>query len=198
MRQIQHNWEHHAAKEVASRAGLLGMESLALGSMTASGRGTSSAPGSNAKHGLNQALAQGRLGALAQKVERQALKTGTNLVMVNPGNTSRDCNACKHRDSENRSGEAFQCTACGHEAHADTNAAKNIRDRAVNCWTGYKQRAAGTAAQARKGKGEARGTAGKGGGEPLPAAPVPHGELPRRHATIPATGPPEAKVESCI
>ena len=199
VRHVQDNWEWHAAKEVASLGGLIGMESLKLRNMTASGRGTPSAPGSNAKHGLNQALAQGRLGTLAQKVERQALKAGTNLVMVHPGNTSRDCNACKHRDGDSRSGEAFQCTACGHQNHADTNAARNIRDRASNCWAGYKQqRAAGTAARARKGKGEAPEAASNGGGEPLRATPAPHGELPRRHMTIPATGPPDAPVESCI
>ena len=199
VRNVQDNWEWHTAKEVARSAGLVGMESLKLRNMTGSGRGTSSAPGSNARHGLNQALAQGRLGALAQKRERQALKAGTNVVMVHPGNTSRDCNACQHRDSENRSGEAFRCTACGHQDHADTNAARNIRDRAGNCWAGYHQRrAAGTAAQARKGEGEAPGAAGNGGGEPLRAATAPNGELPRRHMTTRATGPPEAKVESCI
>ena len=66
----------------------------------------------------------------------------------------------------------------------------------VNCRTGYKQRAAGTAAQARKGKGEAPEAAGNGGGEPLRATPALHGELPRRHMTIPPTGPPGGPVES--
>ena len=196
---IQDNWEWHAAKEVARLGGLIGMESLKLRNMTASGRGTSSAPGSNAKHGLNQALAQGRLGTLARKIERRILKDGTHLVMVHPGNTSITCNPCKHRDRESRvEQEVFRCTACGHEAHADTNAAKNIRDRAGNAWAGYRRRAAGTAARARKGKGEAPGAAGNGGGEPLHATPAPNGESPRRHTTTPATGPPDATVESCI
>ena len=199
-RQVQDSWEWHAARKVACLGGLLGMESLKLRNMTASGRGTSSAPGSNAKHGLNAALALGRLGALAGKVLRQALKAGTHLVLVHPGNTSLTCNQCKHRDGKSRLAQAlFQCTSCGYEENADKNASRNIRDRAVSCWTGYRQRRTrGTRVRARKGEGEAPGAAGNGGGEPLRAAPAPNGESPRRHTMTPATGPPGASVESSI
>ena len=78
------------------------MESLKLRNMTASGRGTASAPGSNAKHGLNKSLGEARLGTLGAKIERQCLKNGTNLVMVHPGNTSITCNPCKHKDRKSR------------------------------------------------------------------------------------------------
>ncbi|MFF5211458.1 zinc ribbon domain-containing protein, partial [Streptosporangium sp. NPDC000396] len=46
---------------------------------------------------------------------------------VNPANTSRTCSRCGHCAAENRVSQAvFRCTACGHAAHADVNAARNI------------------------------------------------------------------------
>lgn len=35
-------------------------------------------------------------------------------------------------DAASRNGVRFRCTACGHEAHADTDAARNILRRAVD------------------------------------------------------------------
>jgi transposase len=46
---------------------------------------------------------------------------------VDPRNTSRTCPACGHRVRENRVTLAeFRCVSCGHCAHADVNAARNI------------------------------------------------------------------------
>ena len=157
VRHIQDNWEHHVAQELAGSAGLLGMESLKLRNMTASGRGTASAPGSNAKHGLNKSLGEARLGTLGAKIERQCLKNGTNLVMVHPGNTSITCNPCKHKDRKSRVEQAiFDCTACAHKANADTNASKNIRDRADNAWTGYRNGLRGQRLKPARAKGKLR------------------------------------------
>ena len=44
--------------------------------------------------------------------------------------TSQTCNTCGNRAPENRKNQAvFQCVACGHQANADVNAARNIADR---------------------------------------------------------------------
>jgi hypothetical protein len=52
------------------------------------------------------------------------------LVRVDPRNTSRTCAACGHCAPGNRESQAvFRCEACGHQAHADTNAAANILAR---------------------------------------------------------------------
>jgi putative transposase len=49
------------------------------------------------------------------------------VVKVNPAYTSQTCTACKHVARESRESQAvFRCVACGHQAHADVNAAKNI------------------------------------------------------------------------
>ena len=119
--------------------------------------GTASAPGSNAKHGLNKSLGEARLGTLGAKIERQCLKNGTNLVMVHPGNTSITCNPCKHKDRKSRVEQAiFDCTACAHKANADTNASKNIRDRADNAWTGYRNGLRGQRLKPARAKGKLR------------------------------------------
>lgn len=48
------------------------------------------------------------------------------LILIKPYNTSRICFKCKYCDKANRKEYNFKCLKCGHEDHADTNAAKNI------------------------------------------------------------------------
>jgi len=53
---------------------------------------------------------------------------GVPVVQVDPRNTSRTCAECGHCEKRNRKSQAeFLCKACGHSAHADVNAARNIR-----------------------------------------------------------------------
>ncbi|MFG1706317.1 RNA-guided endonuclease InsQ/TnpB family protein [Nonomuraea sp. M3C6] len=55
------------------------------------------------------------------------VNAGRELIAVNPRNTSRSCARCGHCAKDNRPTQAeFRCTACGHVAHADVNAAINI------------------------------------------------------------------------
>lgn len=65
---------------------------------------------------------------LGSKIGYKAQKYGVPLVYVNPRNTSRRCSCCKHIDKANRPNQStFKCTSCGFSAHADVNAAWNIR-----------------------------------------------------------------------
>jgi transposase len=65
-------------------------------------------------------------------VAYKAKRAGVPVCFVDPRNTSRECAACGRIDKKNRRTQAaFRCTACGHEAHADLNAAANIRKRAL-------------------------------------------------------------------
>ena len=65
-------------------------------------------------------------------VEYKARLAGVAVVLVDPRNTSRTCNACGHCEKGNRKSQAeFVCKHCGHSTNADLNASRNIRDRAA-------------------------------------------------------------------
>lgn len=81
-----------------------------------------------AKAALTRAILASCWGEIFTRLEQKML-----TVRVDPKNTSRICNQCGHTHVRNRESQAvFTCIRCGHEAHADTNAAKNIRDRAIH------------------------------------------------------------------
>lgn len=79
-----------------------------------------------AKHS-NWAFAQ-----LGQYIQYKAKMAGIPVVYVDPRYTSQRCFECGHTEKANRkSQDQFLCCSCGHAAHADVNAAKNIALRAV-------------------------------------------------------------------
>jgi putative transposase len=86
--------------------------------------------GQSRKRGLNRSISDASWGELVLKIEYLAAKRVLVVIKVNPKHTSQKCQNCGHVDASNRDGEKFICTSCGHMAHADINAAKNIRDRA--------------------------------------------------------------------
>jgi len=58
--------------------------------------------------------------------------TGGLLVEVPAAYSSQTCSVCGHVDARSRqSRSAFACVACGHHDHADLNAAKVLKMRAV-------------------------------------------------------------------
>jgi putative transposase len=62
----------------------------------------------------------------------KAQLAGVPVETVDPRNTSRTCAECGHCRASNRKSQSeFVCKACGHRAHADQNAARNIRARAL-------------------------------------------------------------------
>ena len=63
----------------------------------------------------------------------KAQLAGITVEAVDPRNTSRTCAECGHCRKSNRKSQAeFACKVCGHRAHADVNAARNIRARALS------------------------------------------------------------------
>ena len=189
------HFERHAALDVIDGQRLVGVESLRLRNLTASGRGTPTAPGSDAKRGLHRALA-----------ERRALKTGCDLVGVHPGNTSITCNRCGHTDKASRRSQAlFECTRCGHREHADVNAAGNVRDRArarLDAFHAQRQ-----ANHGRRGPSSGSGRSNGQGPATRRTKAVPAHSASRKRGraagprkgmtTQPKTGPPPG-VESCM
>ena len=62
---------------------------------------------------------------------KAALK-GVAVVLIDPRNTSRQCSCCGLIDKRNRPNrDDFRCIGCGVAAPADTNAARNIRQRGL-------------------------------------------------------------------
>ncbi len=65
---------------------------------------------------------------LRQFLTYKARLAGLPVVLVDPRNTSRTCPLCGCIDKKNRATQSqFLCITCGYAAHADCNAAENIR-----------------------------------------------------------------------
>jgi len=87
--------------------------------------------GQSAKKALNRLIRDCSWGELKLKIQSVAEKFGCIVVEVNPKHTSQQCSACGHIDKQNRKGEKFACTNCGHIADADNQAAINIAKRGI-------------------------------------------------------------------
>ncbi len=88
--------------------------------------------GQSAKRGLNRSILDASWGELINKIQYAAAKSGGVLLKVNPRHTSRECSVCGHIDKANRDRERFICTNCSHFDHADLQAARNIKRKAVD------------------------------------------------------------------
>jgi putative transposase len=83
--------------------------------------------GAAAKAGLNRSIHDAGWGTLTSLLSYKAESAGRIVVMVDPHYTSQMCAECGHVEAGNRVNQAeFCCLACGHRAHADVNAARNI------------------------------------------------------------------------
>lgn len=124
----RNDWLHKLSTSIADGHAVFCLEDLKTQNMTRSASGTADIPGRNVrqKAGLNRSiLDQGWYSfrvMLGYKLEQR----GGEVVLVPTQYTSQKCACCGFTDSGNRKGEAFRCLACGHEDHADVNAAKNI------------------------------------------------------------------------
>lgn len=65
--------------------------------------------------------------SMGMAIESKSQRTGNAVVRINPYRTSRDCSNCNGEEGI-RFGNKFTCK-CGYAAHADVNAARNIRNR---------------------------------------------------------------------
>ena len=88
--------------------------------------------GQSAKRALNRLIADASWYSLTQKIEYMAAKSGKIVLRVNPRHTSQECSVCHHIDPDNREGEKFLCTNCGHVDDANFQASINIKNKAIN------------------------------------------------------------------
>jgi putative transposase len=90
-----------------------------------------------AKAGLSRGILASRWGTLGQRIEQKAQAAGATAVFTDPRFTSQQCRACGHTCPGNRESQAvFRCQQCGHQDHADVNAANNILARGLSLATG--------------------------------------------------------------
>jgi transposase len=144
------DWVEQTSTAMARDFDVIAIEDLKVKAMTASAKGSIQQPGTNvaAKAGLNRGILAAGWGQLARRLEDKA---PNRVAKVKPAYTSLRCNACGAVDRKSRESQSvFRCTSCGHTAHADVNAARNIRDSAlIGAATG--DTAAGRAVAARGG-----------------------------------------------
>ncbi|WP_369386422.1 RNA-guided endonuclease InsQ/TnpB family protein [Streptomyces sp. CG1] len=123
------------AARIAAKNCLVVLEDPRIKNMSASAVGTADAPGLRVaqKRGLNRAILDKGWHRLELALTNAARYTGTVVVKVNPAYTSQQCSACGFVTEDNRESQSvFACKApgCGHRAHADVNAAINIKNAA--------------------------------------------------------------------
>jgi len=91
------------------------------------GNGGHQPNGAAAKAGLNKSIQDAGWGIFLRILSAKAESARRTVIAVDPRHTSQRCAECGHAAAGNRITQAeFRCLACGHQAHADVNAARNI------------------------------------------------------------------------
>ena len=125
---------HQVSTVISKNHAVVVLEDLKVVNMTGSAKGTVEQPGRNIrqKSGLNKSILDQGWGMLKQMLGYKLEWSGGMLLLVDPAYTSQTCAACGHVDAGNRTDQkTFHCLHCGHEAHADVNAAQNILARGL-------------------------------------------------------------------
>jgi IS605 OrfB family transposase len=126
---------HNITIRLATEHGLVAIERLNVGALSASAKGTVLVPGTNVaqKRGLNREIRARGWGEFRRQLQYKAVWYGIQVVEVYPANTSRRCSRCGYTALRNRKSQAvFWCRGCGWgPVNADFNAAVNIRERGI-------------------------------------------------------------------
>ena len=76
---------------------------------------------------MNRKIYANCWGLIAQRLGHKTSASATLLVKVPAAYSSLECRQCGHTSTENRKSQAeFQCVKCGHQDHADIQAANTI------------------------------------------------------------------------
>ena len=129
------DFHHKTARTLVASYDLIAVEDLAIANML---RRATPVPdpdnpgqflpnGAAAKTGLNLSISDAAWGQFVSILRAKAEDAGRTVIEVDPRHTSDRCEACGHAAQENRVTQAvFACRRCGHRAHADERAARNI------------------------------------------------------------------------
>ncbi len=135
------NAAHQLSRRLVNNYEFIAVEDLETSKMV-SGPGFNLEPRAShyvraiAKSRLNRSIYDAGWGILLSMLLYKAESAGRVVVAVDAHYTSQRCAICGHISARNRVNQAlFRCIACGHEDHADVNAACNI------LWAGRAQQA---------------------------------------------------------
>ncbi|MGL4714545.1 MAG: RNA-guided endonuclease InsQ/TnpB family protein, partial [Aeromonas sp.] len=120
---------HKVTTTISKNHAMIVIEDLKVSNMSKSAAGTTSQPGHNvrAKSGLNRSILDQGWFELRRQLEYKQVWRGGQVLAINPAYTSQKCACCGHIAKENRQTQSqFKCLACGYEANADVNGARNI------------------------------------------------------------------------
>ena len=125
------NHLHHVSRRLVDRYQTIVLEDLKVANITRSAKGSDDKPGGNvkAKAGVNRSILDAGWGMLIDMIVYKADEAGRQLKVVSPYQTSQTCAVCGYVDPRNRRDERFSCHSCGHDDHADLNAAANVLKR---------------------------------------------------------------------
>ena len=132
IRNQRRDFLHKLSRSLVNDHDLIAVEKLAITNMTRRPKpmpddlGGFAPNGAAAKSGLNQSILDAGWGTLITMLTYKAEDAGRYLVAVNSRHTSQTCSHCGQVDRDSRHRTVFRCVGCGHEAHADVNAAVNI------------------------------------------------------------------------
>ncbi len=149
------NAAHVISHQLTEQHTHIAFEDLRLTNMTASARGTVEQPGRNvaAKAGLNRAILDVSPGQIRSMTKYKAAWAGGECVEVDARHTSQRCSECgghprddattNHLPHGRVARDRFVCPLCGHEVHADINAARNILALGRARWAALRTTAGG-------------------------------------------------------
>lgn len=108
---------HCESKRYAKSQGVVVLEALRIKNMVRVGSG------------LARSIGSAGWSRFAAMLRYKSIETGALVIEVPAAYTSQTCAECGVVDEQSRNGERYQCRSCGHTAHADVNAARNILSR---------------------------------------------------------------------
>jgi putative transposase len=129
------NTAHHLSRQLVNNYDLIVVEDLKVKNMVRAPRPKpdSDLPaaylpnGAAAQAGRSRSIHDAGWATLLSLLTYKAESAGRTIVTVRPHYTSQTCFECGHVEPGNRVSQAeFRCCKCGHEDHADINAARNI------------------------------------------------------------------------
>ena len=129
------DFHHKQALALVEKYDLLVVEDLKIANMVRRAKpvpdpddpGQYLANGARSKSGLNRSISDAGWGQFVSILRAKAEDAGRIWIEVDPRHTSDGCEHCGYAAVGNRVTQAqFVCQRCGHTAHADEHAARNI------------------------------------------------------------------------